>query len=155
VQSASGRHRLSQLIDALVNRAEYRSGVLAREERFTRRYPTLVRGTAMAGLAGAAVFRLAGWPAPTGKVAGLTAWVVVGLLVAGVLVMLEYTRQSMRMATDVGEMSEAVLRRTLADERAGAVLVGPSLAGASQAAPSSGGAGTTDDEAAGPAEELA
>lgn len=155
VQIASGRHRLSQLIDALVNREEYRSGVLAREERFTRRYPTLVRGTALAGLAGVAIVGLVGWLAPIGKVVVLTAWVVVGLLVAGVLVMLEYTRQSIRMATDVGEMSEAELRRTLADERAGAVLVGPSLTGASQASPSSGGAGTTDDEAAGPAEEPA
>src|SRR5699024_4981319 len=93
--------------------------------------------------------------APIGKVVVLTAWVVVGLLVVGVLVMLEYTRQSIRMATDVGEMSEAELRQSLADERAGAVLEGPSLAGESQASPSSGGAGTTDDEAAGPAEEPA
>src|SRR5699024_10496991 len=138
-----------------VSREEYGGRGLSGEARFTRRYPTLVRGTALAGLAGVAIVGLVGWLAAIGKVVVLTAWVVVGVLVAGVLVMLEYTRQSIRVATDVGEMSEAELLRPLADDGAGAVLVARSLPGASQASPASGGAGTTDDEAAGPAEEPA
>lgn len=119
VQIASGRHRLSQLIDALVNRDEYRSTVEHQQERFTRRYPSLLRLTGLVGIAGLAVIGLLAGLAPIGKASVLGLWVLWGLLVIVFLVALEYTKRSLQLATAVGRMPEAELRRTLAAQRAG------------------------------------
>ena len=119
VQIASGRHRLSRLIDALVDREEYRNTIRRQEERFTRRYPTLLRLTSLVGIAGVALIGLVGGLAPIGKATVLGFWVLWGLLIVVVLVTLEYTKRSFQLATEVGRMPEAELRRTLADARAG------------------------------------
>ncbi|MBM7230779.1 hypothetical protein JTP68_09680 [Dietzia cinnamea] len=119
VQIASGRHRLSRLIDALVDREEYRNTIRRQEERFTRRYPTLLRLTALVGIAGVALIGLVGGLAPIGKATVLGFWVLWSLLIVLVLVTLEYTKRSFQLATEVGRMPEAELRRTLADARAG------------------------------------
>lgn len=118
VQIAAGRQRLTRLVDALVAHDEYRHRIARRRECLTRRYPTLLRLTALAAVAGIGVIALLGLWSPLGKSSVLGLSVLWALLVAAVLVALDYARWSVERATEVGHMSEAALHRALAQARA-------------------------------------
>lgn len=119
VQIASGRHRLSRLIDALADGEHYRSSITRQEERFTRRYPTLLRLTVLGGIAGVAIIWLLGWLASLEKATILGFWVLWCLLVIVIVLSLEYARRSFQLATEVGRMPDTELRHALAAKRTG------------------------------------
>lgn len=118
-QLTGGHHRLSQIVDALWNHDEYRSSVTRRAEGFTRRYPMLLRLTLVVGVAVVVTLGLVGWLTPVGKATLLGLWVLWFLLVVGFLVTLEYTKQGIELATELGRMPESELRRAYASESAG------------------------------------
>ncbi|WP_440220590.1 YhgE/Pip domain-containing protein [Dietzia sp. MNB45] len=107
------RYRLPQLIHALTNGGEFRGELAARARRFTRHYPTLLRAAVAVAVVSLLSLGFLGGLLPAGKAVLLGLWVLGALLVAGFLVMLEYVRQSIELATELGEMSEADLRREL------------------------------------------
>ncbi|MGO1839803.1 MAG: YhgE/Pip family protein [Candidatus Microbacterium stercoravium] len=116
VQIVGGGYRLPDLIHALANREEYRDELSRRAEPFTRRYPALLRTTVIAGLGGLVVIGIIAWLVPGGKASLLGVWLLWSLLVIGVLVTLEYFKQSFARAGEVASLGDDELRRAVVSE---------------------------------------
>lgn len=107
------RYQLPQIIHALSNGGRYRRVVRARARRFRQNYPTVLRATFAVTLMVMLSLGLLAWLIPGGKAPLLGLWVLFSLLVIGFLVTLEYIEQSIGFAEELGEMSDAELRRVL------------------------------------------
>lgn len=112
------RHQLTQIIHALSNRAEYRQDVTLKARRFTRRYPIVLRATFIAAVVVMLSLGFLASLVPSDKATLLGLWVLSFVLIIGFLVMLEYVKQSIEFATELGSMSEAELHHTLTTEGA-------------------------------------
>ncbi|KAA0918328.1 YhgE/Pip domain-containing protein [Dietzia sp. ANT_WB102] len=123
------RYRLPQIIHALSNGGEYRRVVAARARRFTENYPILLRATFAVALVALLSLGLLGWLIPGGKAVILGLWVLFTLLVVGVLVVLEYVKQSIGFATELGAMSDSDLRRELVSVGTGHDAMAPDPSG--------------------------
>ncbi|WP_010539593.1 YhgE/Pip domain-containing protein [Dietzia alimentaria] len=113
------RYRLPQIIHALTNGGEFRRDVTARAQRFTRHYPKLLRAIFAVAVVATLSLGFLGSLSPSGKAVILGLWVLFSLLVVGFLVTLEYIRQSIGFARELGGMSEDELRRELVDTGTG------------------------------------
>lgn len=116
VQIVGGGYRLPDLIRALSDREEYRDELARRSEPFTRRYPALLRTTVIAGLGGLVVIGVIAWLVPGGKASLLGVWLLWCLIVIGVLVTLEYFKQSFARAGEVASLGDDELRRAVVSE---------------------------------------
>ncbi|MEV4776657.1 YhgE/Pip domain-containing protein [Microbacterium sp. LWH12-1.2] len=112
----TGRRRTPEIIRALTDGDGYRAEVDQRVRRFSDRYPTLLRLTLIVGVAVMALLGLVAWLLPEAKVTMLGLWALWCLILIAVLVALEYVKQSIQQAAEVGEMPEADLRDALAVE---------------------------------------
>ncbi|WP_407358907.1 YhgE/Pip domain-containing protein [Microbacterium sp. LTA6] len=112
----TGRRRTPEIIRALTDGDGYRAEVAQRVRRFSDRYPTLLRLTLIVGVAVMALLGLVAWLLPEAKVTMLGLWALWCLILIAVLVTLEYVKQSIQQAAEVGEMPEADLRDALAVE---------------------------------------
>ncbi|WP_341976606.1 YhgE/Pip domain-containing protein [Microbacterium sp. LWO13-1.2] len=112
----TGRRRTPEIIRALTDGDGYRAEVAQRVRRFSDRYPTLLRLTLIVGVAVMALLGLVAWLLPEAKVTMLGLWALWCLILIAVLVALEYVKQSIQQAAEVGEMPEADLRDALAVE---------------------------------------
>lgn len=112
----TGRRRTPEIIRALTDGDGYRAEVAQRVRRFSDRYPTLLRLTLIVGVAVMALLGLVAWLLPEAKVTMLGLWALWCLILIAVLVALEYVKQSIQQAAEVGEMPEADLRDALALE---------------------------------------
>lgn len=128
-QITGRRYRLPQIIHALSNGGEYRRVVAARARRFTENYPALLRATFAVALVAMLSLGLLGWLIPGGKAVLLGLWVLFSLLIIGFLVMLEYVKQSIGFATELGGMSDAELRRELVSAGTGHDAMMPGTSG--------------------------
>lgn len=115
----TGRRRTPEVIHALTDGDGYREEVAQRARRFTDRYPTVLRLTLIVGVTVMAVLAVAAWLVPDAKATMLGLWALWCLILIGVLVALEYIKQSIEQAAEVGEMPEADLRQALAIENSG------------------------------------
>jgi len=128
----TGRRRAPEIIRALTDGDGFRADVAQRAQRFGERYTTRLRLTLLVGAAGLVVLALCGWLIPGAKAVVLGLAALWCLLLIGFVVTLEYIRQSIEQAAEVGEMPDAELRRALAVENSGK---GEVLADAGAAAP--------------------
>ncbi|WP_220465701.1 YhgE/Pip domain-containing protein [Microbacterium esteraromaticum] len=138
----TGRRRTPEIIRALTDGDGFRADVAQRAQRFGEHYRTRLRLTLLVGAAGIVVLALCGWLIPDAKAVVLGLAALWCLLLIGFVVTLEYIRQSIEQAAEVGEMPDAELRRALSVENSGK---GELLAGAA----ASVGAATSASAAAG------
>ncbi|MGB4135125.1 MAG: YhgE/Pip domain-containing protein, partial [Microbacterium sp.] len=129
----TGRRRTSEVIRALTDGDGFRAEVAARARRFTDRYPVRLRLTLVVGAAVMAVLAVAAWLVPEAKATMLGLGTLWCLLLIAFLVGLEYLRQSIQLATEVGEMSDDALRQALIDESVGDAVLTSAAAGGDQA----------------------
>ncbi|MBW1639779.1 YhgE/Pip domain-containing protein [Microbacterium resistens] len=133
----TGRRRTPEIIRALTDGDGYRAEVAVRARRFTDRYPTLLRLTLIVGAGVMAVLGVIAWLVPDAKALMLGLWALWCLILIAFLVTLEYVRQSIQQAAEIGEMPEAELRDALVAESARDTLllpVGAAAAGGTAAA---------------------
>src|SRR5690606_19783773 len=142
----TGRRRTPEIIRALPDGDGFRADVAQRARRFSEHYATRLRLTLLVGAAGVVVLALCGWLIPGAKAVVLGLGALWCLLLIGFLVALEYIRQSIEQAAEVGEMPDAELRRALAVENSARrdVLADPDAG----SAPSVGPAVSADAAAA-------
>ncbi|MGX1792179.1 YhgE/Pip family protein [Microbacterium sp. NPDC055312] len=112
----TGRRRTPEIIRALTDGDGFRADVARRAQRFAERHATRLRLTLIVGVAGLVVLALCGWLIPSAKAVVLGLGALWCLLLIGFVVALEYIRQSIEQAAEVGEMPDAELRRALAIE---------------------------------------
>ena len=132
----TGRRHTPQIIRALTDGDGYRAQVAERARRFTERYSTRLRLTLIVGAAVMAVIGVAAWLLPGAKATMLGLWALWCLILIAFLVALEYIKQSIEQAAELGEMPDAELRQALIDETAGDGVL---LAGAGASVASAGG----------------
>lgn len=131
----TGRRRTPEIIRALTDGDGYRAEVAQRTRRFTDRYPTVLRLTLIVGVGVMAILGLAAWLAPDAKAGMLGLGALWCLILIAFLVTLEYVKQSIQQAAEVGAMPESELRRELAVENGkDALLLPVTAAGAGAAA---------------------
>lgn len=124
----TGRRHTPDLIRALTDGDGYRAEVAERTRRFTERYPAVLRLTLIVGAGVMAVLGVAAWLLPDAKATMLGLWALWCLIIIAFLVTLEYVKQSIEQAAEIGEMPDAELREALVVEGAGDRL--PVAAGA-------------------------
>lgn len=107
--------RIGHVLGALANRGGYQSALEGRVHRFERSYGTIRRSLIALGILGVVALPLLGLVFPDDKVALVGWWIGLLIVVFAALITLEYLRFSLRLSTQVGEMSEADLRRELAE----------------------------------------
>jgi len=125
VQVVGSGYRLTDVIRALSNRAEYRDDLARRAEPFTRRYPTLLKATVLTGAAGLVVLGVLTWALPESKALLLGLWTLWILLVIGFLVTIEYIKHSFQNGGEVAALDEAELRQLALAGPAGHAAVLP------------------------------
>ncbi|WKT89945.1 YhgE/Pip family protein [Microbacterium maritypicum] len=125
VQVVGSGYRLTDVIRALSNRAEYRDDLARRAEPFTRRYPTLLKATVLTGAAGLVVLGVLTWALPESKALLLGLWTLWILLVIGFLVTIEYIKHSFQNGEEVAALDEAELRQLALAGPAGHAAVLP------------------------------
>ncbi len=125
VQVVGSGYRLTDVIRALSNRAEYRDDLARRAEPFTRRYPTLLKATVLTGAAGLIVLGVLTWALPESKALLLGLWTLWILLVIGFLVTIEYIKHSFQNGEEVAALDEAELRQLALAGPAGHAAVLP------------------------------
>lgn len=110
----TGRRRAPEIIRALTDGDGFRADVAQRAQRFGERYATRLRLTVLVGAAGLVVLALCGWLIPGAKAVVLGLAALWCLLLIGFVVALEYIKQSIGQAAEVGQMPDAELHRALA-----------------------------------------
>ncbi|MFC4138352.1 MULTISPECIES: YhgE/Pip domain-containing protein [unclassified Microbacterium] len=118
-----GRRSTPQIIRALTDGDGFRAENAARARRFTEHYPTRLRLTLIIGVAVMAVIGVAAWLLPGAKASMLGLWALWCLILIAALVTLEYIKQSIEQASELGAMPEADLRQALVDETTGAGIL--------------------------------
>ncbi|MFC7942301.1 YhgE/Pip family protein [Microbacterium oxydans] len=111
VQVVGNGYRLTDVIRALSNRSDYRDDLARRAEPFTRRYPMLLKGTVLTGVAGLVVLGVLTWALPGSKALLLGLWTLWILLVIGFLVAIEYIKHSFENGAEVAALDDTELRR--------------------------------------------
>jgi putative membrane protein len=125
VQVVGNGYRLTDVIRALANRSEYREDLDRRAERFTHRYPALLKATVLTGVAGLVVLGVFTWALPSSKALLLGLWTVWILLVIGFLVAIEYVKHSFENGEEVAGLADAELRQLALAGPAGHAAVLP------------------------------
>lgn len=113
VQVVGSRYRFGRVIQALSNQEGYRREVVPKALNFLRRYPMIVRVVISAGIAILVLLGFAAWLNHDNAATYLGLWVGVCLFIIASLIILEYLRQALRSASELGDMSEAELREKL------------------------------------------
>lgn len=118
VQILGSRRRLHQMVQALTNREQFQAETLARRRRFERSHLSLRRLALLLGVLASVILLGFSWLFPDTKATVLGLWGVLCLLVIGTLVTLEYLKQNIGFATEVGEMPDLDLQNALRHEEA-------------------------------------
>ncbi|WP_314688742.1 YhgE/Pip domain-containing protein [uncultured Bifidobacterium sp.] len=115
VQLPGGEYRLSQVIQALSDRTEYRQAIEERAAAFARRYPRLRRGALITGIIVPAVLAVV-FSLTTGtKLLSLAAWFVWILLIIGFLMAIELMRDSIDRQVRLGTLDDEAIRRAMSE----------------------------------------
>ncbi len=102
-------YRLSDIIYALQNRQKYHEDVARRSEQFAQRYPILLRATLLTGLIFTIILAGAGRLYPSANATLLATWLVVSLILIGVIVALEYVKESLDRAQEIASLDDSIL----------------------------------------------
>ncbi|WP_407316813.1 YhgE/Pip domain-containing protein [Isoptericola halotolerans] len=116
VQILGSRRRLSQLVLALTDRAEFEATRRRRAAWLAKHHLSTIRTAVLIGLGLTAILLVYGVVNPDAKATVLGLWGVVCLLVIGTIVALEYVRQSIGFARRVSAMPDDELQEALVRE---------------------------------------
>ena len=166
VRMPGTEYRLSAAVRVLADHDDYRASIERRAARFAELYPKLKLGALIAGIAVPVVLAVTFSLTPNTKLEALLAWLIWILLIIAFLIAIEYTQDSLRRQTELGNLDDDAIRRELhareqakkrvRDARrrkakdgvravaAPAVAAGNALADAVGALPAFAGAGATD-----------
>ena len=115
VQLPGGEYRLSQAIQALSDRTEYRTAIERRAAAFAGRYPRLKRGALVTGILVPAILVIV-FSLTTGtKLLSLAAWFVWILLIIGFLMAIELMRDSIDRQVRLGTLDDEAIRRAMSE----------------------------------------
>ncbi|GAA1851374.1 hypothetical protein GCM10009796_11720 [Microbacterium koreense] len=112
-EPAGPGYRVGHVLRALANRSGYRAGLTRRAHRFARVYRKIRTGLIVSGAVGLLALPALGAIFPDAKIAFVGAWILWLIIIFAALVTLEYLRFSLRLSTEVGEMSDDELQRQL------------------------------------------
>lgn len=107
-------YSISQALQALADRDEYRSLIEERTAGFTRLYPKLRRGALIAGLLVPAIMAIAFSLTNSEKVFVLGAWTIWALLIIAFLMTIEVIRDRINRQMRLGNLDEETVRAFLA-----------------------------------------
>ncbi|MGO3886617.1 MAG: YhgE/Pip family protein, partial [Mycetocola sp.] len=111
----SGRgYRISHLLRALANRANYQEHLARRAYLFARSYHKVRAAVVVIGVLGILLLAALAMMFPDNKTALVGMWILWLLIVFAALVVLEYIRYSLRLSTEVGNMPDDDIRREVA-----------------------------------------
>ena len=110
-----GADRLLLELLAMADRAAYNARLSKRLLPFARSYRKVRTAIVIVGVAGSLVIGGLGVAFPAVKLTYVGLWVLWLIIVFVALISLEYIRYSLRLSTEVGEMSDAQLRRELTE----------------------------------------
>lgn len=119
VELTGRRYRLTDIVHALSDRAEYRAEIERRSQPFTHHYHQLLRSTVVVGAVGLVVLGVIAWLIPEGKATLLGIWLLWCLLIMGFLVSVEYVKQSLQLATEIEDLTEHDLLAAASSRSAG------------------------------------
>lgn len=108
-------YRLNHVLRALANRARYKEKLDKRALPFAKSYRGFLGAIVSVGLAGMVVLAALAVIFPNTKTEFVGLWILWIIIVFIALVALEYTRYSLRLSAEVGEMPEDELREELAE----------------------------------------
>ena len=142
------RFRMAQVMRVLADRAEYRTAMLKRAERFLRWYPRMKTGALAIGVAVPVVATIALSVSQAEKVVLLTVWLAWLVMVFAFLIAIEYVRDGLGRQAILGSLSDDEVRALYV--RGEGVREGGDGEGARAAADGEGGADDAADEGDGP-----
>ncbi|MDZ8160420.1 YhgE/Pip domain-containing protein [Microbacterium aquimaris] len=108
-------YRLRHVLLAMADQAAYNARLSKRLLPFARSYRKVRTAIVIVGVAGSLVIGGLGVVFPAVKLTYVGLWVLWLIIVFVALISLEYIRYSLRLSTEVGEMSDAQLRRELTE----------------------------------------
>lgn len=106
VEAPARPYRFSQLFQALADKDEYREQIRGRYERFLQRYPRLIRGSVVCGIAVPVVLTFVFAFTPAEKVWILTAWLIWLVAIFVFLVVVENMRVGFERQIELGALSD-------------------------------------------------
>ena len=104
------RFRMAQVMRVLADRAEYRTAMLKRAERFLRWYPRMKTGALAVGIAVPVVATVVLSVSQAEKVVLLTVWLAWLVMVFAFLIAIEYVRDGLGRQAILGSLSDAEVR---------------------------------------------
>lgn len=104
------RFRMAQVMRVLADRAEYRTAMLKRAERFLRWYPRMKTGALAIGIAVPVVATIALSVSQAEKVVLLTVWLAWLVMVFAFLIAIEYVRDGLGRQAILGSLSDDEVR---------------------------------------------
>lgn len=116
VQVVGSGYRLTDVIHALADRAEFHDQLARRARPFADRYPALLRLTLLAGLAGLAALGVIASLVREQSATLLFLWLLWCLIIIGSLVVLEYVKHSHEAAAELAGMGDDELRDAMRDD---------------------------------------
>lgn len=117
VELLGTRYRLSNIIALLSNRKEFSARVAYREEKFTARYPLMMKGFMILGALGLIALSLVANLTSVSKPGVLGLVAVWGFLIIGALVSTEALKSSIERASDLSHLSDDELLDSLERNR--------------------------------------
>lgn len=119
VQILGSRRRITQLVQALTNRENFRDATARKARWFEQHHLTMLRLALLIGVTVTAVLAILAWLFPAGKATVLALWGILCLLIIVFVVTLEYLKQNIKYAKRVSELGNPELKTQLeAEERA-------------------------------------
>lgn len=116
VQVLGSRRRVTQIVQALTNREEFRRKAARQAVWFDNHHLTILRLTVLIAVVCTALLALGAWVFPEAKATVLALWGVLCLLVIALVVTLEYVKQNIAFANKVGTLEPVELQSRLARE---------------------------------------
>lgn len=116
VQVLGSRRRLTQLVQALTDREAFRKKVAGQAEWFAQRHLSILRIALCIAVVVTALLACIAWIIPDAKATVLALWGLLCLLVIALVVTLEYVKQNIAFAKQVGTLKTPELQSKLARE---------------------------------------
>ncbi|QYM75012.1 YhgE/Pip domain-containing protein [Leucobacter luti] len=116
VQVLGSRRRLTQLVQALTDRQAFRTKVAGQAQWFADHHLSIMRIALLSAVVTTALLACLAWVIPEAKATVLALWGVLCLLVIALVVTLEYVKQNIAFATQVGSLQAQELQSRLAQE---------------------------------------
>lgn len=110
VQLRGNGFRVSQAINVLADHDDYRQAIEKRAAEFAKLYPKLIRGALIAGIVVPAILAIVFSVATSEKIVMLGTWLIWILIIITFLMIVEYTKDSLRRQVELGNLTDENIR---------------------------------------------